>query len=282
MKKEIFKLAELNKKIAFIKGNRAIATKNLSQKIASVKNYGQLVPLVIVRGEDVAKDNLEMIDAVTNAPISPTQASEYVAIIEGQHRFTALYKLLGEDMLKETWVMYPINEKGHSVNQLIAEMNRVSCVWEGGDYITGAAMSYPNHEGLQYAKELADMKPQYVGERLPKSGYPISTISKLLTFSSALDKDKLAECIANGIDVLPTFDVERAKAILAAARKAGFSEIFLARRYYIDWVRDEANKRNLNEILSIVERLDSETVKSISKVTGKDSTAQIRALIYPK
>ena len=56
LKKDIVTLGILkaaNKKVAFIKGNRMVQEKNVNAKWASLREYGQIVPAIMVNGEDV-------------------------------------------------------------------------------------------------------------------------------------------------------------------------------------------------------------------------------------
>ena len=88
------------KKVAFVNGNRAIDSKNLKKKMLSIKENGQLSPLVIVSGTKVINDNLSLIDAITELDIPSSEANKYVAIVEGQHRFSAIRKLNEENSEK--------------------------------------------------------------------------------------------------------------------------------------------------------------------------------------
>ena len=261
------------KKIAFVNGNRSIDQKNLKKKMGSIKENGQLSPLVIVAGTKVINDNLTLVDAITGIDIPSTEASNYVAIVEGQHRFSAILKLNEENEKKiEPLFIYALNLE-LSTQKLLSEMNSQSINWDGQDYIRGAYLCNPTSELLEFAKELADNK------NVP-SGYPISTISKITTFGDKLTKTTLAKSMDEGLTALPSADVERGKKYLSIARSVGFSDKYLAKRYLIEWAVDEFTKLgDINLVFSKLEALNSETVKKISKIKGDNSLAEIRNLI---
>ncbi|MEI3422306.1 MAG: hypothetical protein V8R91_15325 [Butyricimonas faecihominis] len=74
LKKDIVTLGILkaaNKKVAFIKGNRMVQEKNVNAKWASLREYGQIVPAIMVNGEDVQVAGLEIVDAETGKPVAP-------------------------------------------------------------------------------------------------------------------------------------------------------------------------------------------------------------------
>jgi len=216
------------KKVAFVNGNRAIDSKNLKKKMLSIKENGQLSPLVIVSGTKVINDNLSLIDAITELDIPSSEANKYVAIVEGQHRFSAIRKLNEENSEKiDIFFIYALNQK-LSTQKLLSEMNSQSINWDGQDYIRGAYLCNSTSELLEFAKELTDNK------NVP-SGYPISTISKITTFSDKLTKTTLAKSMDEGLEVLPSADIERGRKYLSIGRSVGFTDKYLAKRYLIEW-----------------------------------------------
>lgn len=286
MEKNIKTVAELGKKVAFVKGNRAISKKNLSQKIASIKESGQLMPVIVVEGKAVSDEGLVLVDCVTNEEVASNEVTNYIVIIEGQHRYTAITMLQQEDITKGTnyapadiMVMYALNPKGKSVKKLISELNRTSIIGDGKDYVTGAALCNPTNELLEFAKELVDLKSIKAGDKLPNAGYSISTISKLATFSSSLDKDKLAKCMDEGTECLPSANIPRAMKILETARKVGFKDNYLSHKYFIDWIIDECNVKGFEEVMLLVEGLAYPVVEEIIKIKGDNSTAEIRKVV---
>jgi hypothetical protein len=286
MKKTLFSLSELGKRIAFTKGNRAKSVKNLKQKKMSIAMCGQLMPIVVIDGKDAHDAGLTLIDVETGKEVPVSEVSNYVVIVEGQHRFLAVMELQQDDVKEGTNIapteiiaIYAPNPKNVSPQKLISELNINSVVWNGTDYITGAALCNPLSELLKYAKELADLKSTKSDDNLPNTGYPTSSISKYLTFSPALDKQKLADCMDNGVDSLPTANIERAKKIIENALEVGFKHKYLSHKYFIDYIIDESNATNIDDILESIKALKPSQVEAITKIKGDDYILKIRKVI---
>ena len=93
MNKNIISVKDLyigGKMIAFIKGNRSVNSKNISRKKKSFEKFGMnLVPLMYVDGQKAVNDGCTLVHPITKEDIPDEEASKYVAIVEGQHRYTA-------------------------------------------------------------------------------------------------------------------------------------------------------------------------------------------------
>lgn len=286
MRTNIISINELGKRVAFVNGNRAISKKNLKQKMESIKECGQLTPIIIVDGEEAAQEGLTLLDCETRNEVPSDEIGNYVVDIEGQHRYTAIMKLRELDKKNSTSyaptdiiAMYALNPKDQAIKKLISELNKTSIIWDGKDFITGAALCNPTNELLQYAKELADIKSTKTNDGLPKTGYPVSTISKLVTFNTSLNKDKLAESMDKGIECLPTANIERAKKILETARNRGFKHNYLSHKYFIDWFIDEQTNKSVDEVCQMINRLEPTDVENISKIKSNNYISEIRTIV---
>lgn len=269
-------LQEEGKKVAFVNGNRSIDTKNLKKKMGSIKENGQLSPLVIVDGTKVINDNLTLVDAITGMDIPSTEVGKYVAIVEGQHRFSAIRKLNEDNEenkeMIDIFFIYALNQE-LSTQKLLSEMNSQSINWDGQDYIRGAYLCNPTSELLEFAKELTD------NPNVP-SGYPISTISKITTFGDKLTKTALAKSMDDGLTALPSADIERGRKYLSITRSIGFTDKYLAKRYLIEWANDEFTKLgDIELVFNKLNTLKPKVVEKISKIRGDNSLAEIRNLI---
>lgn len=282
MKKSIFFLEELSKKLAYVKGNRAISKKNLKQKKASIKEYGQLMPIMVVDAIEAIEADLELIDCITGEEVKPEDTNNYLVVVEGQHRNAAIQELKKEDKLNSTsfapedvMVMYAQNPKRISIMKQISECNIVSTNWDGKDYVTGAYLCNPNSELLEFAKKLADTKASTSG-----TGYPLTTISKIVTFGSSLTKEILAKSMDEGIKVLPSGNVERGTRFVKVAKSVGFEDNFLKSRYLIEWFIDEANKETgLEAAFGKLNSLTPKQVEAIKKVKADSFMETIRKIV---
>jgi len=274
----------VEKKVAFVKGNRDISKTNLKQKIVSIKLCGQLSDIIVVDGSDGIKQNLKLEDNEKNPVLD---ATDYVIIIDGQHRFKAIQELIKLNKENKTdykssdikcKMAYNPNDK--TIIELISELNSVSTIWDNPDVVTGAALSNPNNEALIFAKELVDLKSRTKNDGLPTSGYPVATISKLITFGTTINKKLLYKSMRD-VSALPkTINIDRAKNILSIARKVGFKDLYLSHRYFIDWVIEEFTiTSNIDTVLSMISALSEDNIAKIIIINSTDATNEIRTII---
>ncbi|MPM43390.1 hypothetical protein SDC9_90063 [bioreactor metagenome] len=283
----ILQLSVLEKKVAFVMGNRNVNKKNLNKKKKSIAECGQLVPLIILDGSVVVDKGLTIVDFETGNEIQADEAHNYIVIIEGQHRYAAIIELQEEDEKNKTshapddvLVMYAQSEKGISVKKLISELNSTSVIWNGKDIVAGAAMCNPTDELLKYVKELTDLKSSSKDDNLPRSGYLLSTISKLVTFTPRLDKKVLSQSMDDGTEKLPTANIKRAKEILECALEVGFTHKYLSHRYFIDWFMDEVQREDgsYHVVCDKVSKLSKQQVDEIMKIKSGEFVYEIRQI----
>lgn len=62
MKQLVISSVELNRNFAFVKGNRQINAKAVAAKVKSIREYGQLSPITVVKGEDVYLSGGHLVD----------------------------------------------------------------------------------------------------------------------------------------------------------------------------------------------------------------------------
>lgn len=119
MKQLVISSVELNRNFAFVKGNRQINAKAVAAKVKSIREYGQLSPITVVKGEDVFFSGGHLVDLDGN-DIPDEQTENYYAVLDGQHRLMAYLKL--ELNLDDLVITEPLNAE-MSIVALIAEMN---------------------------------------------------------------------------------------------------------------------------------------------------------------
>ena len=129
MKKMNITIENEARQFAFVKGNRAINAKTVKAKENSIKEYGQLSPIIVVKGEDVYLMDGHLVDLDGN-DIPDDQTEIYYAVLDGQHRLRA-YQNLGLH-LDDLVICEPLNVE-MSIAALIAEMNICTKSWTGTD-----------------------------------------------------------------------------------------------------------------------------------------------------
>lgn len=98
MRNEIMTLTELTKngvKVARLAGNRDLNEKAVKAKMKSMREYGQLVPAIIVDASTAIKDGLKVVDFTTGEEIK--DGNNYVVLLDANHRYSAHLRLLEEN-----------------------------------------------------------------------------------------------------------------------------------------------------------------------------------------
>ena len=80
MKKMNITIENEARQFAFVKGNRAINAKTVKAKENSIKEYGQLSPIIVVKGEDVYLMDGHLVDLDGN-DIPDDQTENYYACL---------------------------------------------------------------------------------------------------------------------------------------------------------------------------------------------------------
>lgn len=266
MKKDIISLRELlrsGKKVAFIKGNRLVNNKNVKSKKVSFLKFGMnLIPLMYVSGEKAIADGCTLIDAKTGAEIDAEHAREYIAIVDGQHRFTAAVEAeLSEDNLYLFECYNNANTK-----ELVASTNIDSNPWDGRDYAYSAVMFNQDSKLAQIANELAEL------------GYAISTIGLILYFKSGKFGKKDLSNIMQGKDAREGYNIDRAEYFLEKARDK-FEDVFIGKKYLISAVSDLSSDEGYKRVCDVLPKLSSNSVKRILEEKSDDKIALIKTML---
>lgn len=278
LKKDIVTLGILkaaNKKVAFIKGNRMVQEKNVNAKWASLREYGQIVPAIMVNGEDVQVAGLEIVDAETGKPVAPKDYGNYVVILDGQHRYTAYIKneKSEEENKGEFYLMYPLNE-GATPQEILAEANIATKAWSGGDFAGGALLTCKD-EPLPVV--------EFIHE-LTSCGVPLSTAQRWACRKNMNIDSTMLENAMKRKKIHPSlkFDtnVEEGHKLWDAARH-NFGMEVLKHRYFIDFFLDKYDNamdrtglwERFIEFLKTMSRTDVDSIEK-AKSQGRERTKE--------
>ena len=192
-------LEESGKGVAFILGNRPTSKKNLKQKEKSLKEFGMnLTPLVYINGEEVISNGegqVHLANPITDEPIKDEDASNYVVIIDGQHRYEAA---LSVNLDKHNIILMK-DYSGIGAQNLIARINNETCPWVASEWAFGAHMFNPDNEIAAFASSLA------------KEGYKSTTIGLILYFRKGELGKKAFSDIMNGGNAKEGYDDRASK-----------------------------------------------------------------------
>jgi len=280
MKKTIFSLSELGKRIAKLAGNRDQDLKIVKSKKASMIDNGLLIPAIIVDAIDAINQGLDVVDFWTNEPITEANAADYVVLVDAGHRFKAHMELLSEGVGydKEFYLMYPLNTT-MSIAKMLAVINTVTNLWKGKDLGNGAMMIVKENLPLLIA----------ICE-LTKRGYSLDAAVKWLTFQNKINKTVLANAMDGKINDCLRFTtgIERGLRLRDAA-KVTLDESVLKTRILPDWLITkydnavDANKvliiKTLEDFFKSLKRSDA---KLIEEAKGKRGETTKEQVIYTK
>ncbi|MDE5963398.1 MAG: ParB/Srx family N-terminal domain-containing protein [Alistipes sp.] len=255
MKQLVISSVELNRNFAFVKGNRQINAKAVAAKVKSIREYGQLSPITVVKGEDVYLSGGHLVDLDGN-DIPDEQTENYFAVLDGQHRLMACLKL-GMN-LDNLVIAEPLNVE-MSIVALIAEMNICTTSWKGTDYMAGPAMTQKEPNAVfDFAMYLRS------------KDFPLATISLWCIGKNSLKPSKLVKYIGAG-NLDETFDntvwLSRSQKWYEAAEKK-FDNTFLAKKYLINHIIDEYHNAEDPTAFTIqmVERINNLTEDQVKEI----------------
>ena len=220
MKKLILSSDNENRQFAFVKGNGPTNAKTVKAKEKSIKEYGQLSPITVVKGEEIFYKEGHLVDLDGN-DIPDEQADKYYAVVDGQHRLVAYLNL--KLNLDDLVICEPLNVE-MSIAALIAEMNICTKTWTGTDYMAAPAMMLANkNEVFDFAMFLRG------------KGCPLATISLWCTGGNSLKPKDLVACVKN--KELPKAFVEAGwyerSVKWYEAAQGKFPDAFLTKKYLI-------------------------------------------------
>lgn len=259
-------LEENGKMVAFILGNRPTSKKNLKQKEESLKEFGMnLTPLVYINGEEVISNGASQVhlaNPITGKQIEDGEASNYVVIIDGQHRYEAALSV----GLDHNNIILMKDYSGIGAQNLIARINNETCPWVASEWAFGAHMLNPNNEVADFCSRLA------------KDGFKNTTIELILYFRKGVLGKKAFSDIMNGGSAAEGYDIERANAFLAAAR-GKFEDKFIMKRYLIDVVLELSTQKGYHVVLNAIGRLTKDNVRKITESKPDDKEKVIKSIL---
>ena len=285
MKKEIMTLTELTNngvKVARLAGNRDLNEKAVKAKMKSMREYGQLVPAIIVDASTAIKDGLKVVDFTTGEEIK--DGNNYVVLLDANHRYSAHLRLLEENKKielekqyeREFYFMYSLNPSV-SIEKTLAEINIATTPWKGADYVKGVKMMVEEDlPTLDFVSDLTTM------------GYSLDAASKWATFGSKISKAVLVRAISGNIDEVlrKSNTISRGRTLVEAARKS-FSAEFLKSRTLIDWIIgkyddtvDEEKGTFTKAMSHFLANVQRENTEKIEKAKGTRGGKPKETIIY--
>ncbi|WP_418989177.1 ParB/Srx family N-terminal domain-containing protein [Alistipes sp.] len=257
------------RQFAFVKGNRAINAKTVKAKEESIKEYGQLSPITVVKGEDVFLMDRHLVDLAGN-DIPDNQTENYYAVLDGQHRLVAYMNM--KMNLDDLVICEPLNVE-MSIAALIAEMNICTTSWKGTDYMAAPAMTLGvENKVFEFAMHLRS------------KGCPLATISLWCTGANSLKPKDLVACVKS--KELPKSFVEAGwyerSVRWYEAAQGKFTDAFLAKKYLITHLSKKFSHAAdptafTVQMVEQINRLSAEQVKEIMNPRKEEGQSREQA-----
>lgn len=219
----VISVDDAQRQFAFVKGNRPVNSRIVTQKEKSMKAYGQLTPITVTDGEKVVAMGGRLVELNGNE-IPNEDAGKYYAVLDGQHRLIAFQNL--KFNLDDLVICEPLNAE-LSITEVIAQMNICTTVWKKSDYMAAPAMM------LHEANEVFDFAMY-----LHSKACPLSTISLWCFGKNTLQAKDLVECL-NTKQLPKVFEDKKwfqsSSRWFTSAQRI-FKDKFLMNRYLIDFI----------------------------------------------
>jgi hypothetical protein len=275
MKKEIFTISELGKKVARLVNNRNLEQKAVKDKANSLNEKSQLIPAVVVDAEAAVAEGLEVVDFQSGKEINANELKNYVVLVDGNHRYQAHLNLLEAaekgkgEYAGEFWVMYPFNDE-LSIVDMLTELNIATNPWKGGDYGKCAAIVLGEQapEGVKAMNEL-------IGK-----GCNLASASLWIAFTKEVSKSVMVKAMRKKETagaLTNSHNIQRGLKLYEAAEKAGFSAKYLGSRNFIQWIISKvANENNVaddGKVEQMIAFLGTINGKEIEGISGEKGVA---------
>lgn len=224
------------KKVAFVGGNRAINKNNVKRQLASLKKFHRnITPLLYVEAGEI--EGYRIYEAGTDNQIAPCDFSDYIVILDGQHRFMAAKQLASSEdaggFTLDDLLWQRIELKDDSFTDILTEVNTVTTKWSGADYISGCIFQNPNDAILQFANELTHL------------GVPSKTVNKYLFLKEKFSWAKVMktedENVRSQLFSNSNADLDRAKEIWDFVKT--FPENVITTSVVIDYILSKGGTR---------------------------------------
>lgn len=203
----------------FIDGNRSLSAKNVTAKVATLKEFGtNLMPIMVVDAAKAIEEGCTLVNPSTKAKVL-SGYEKMLAILDGQHRFSAA-KDAG---VLENLHFFMSYSNAKAIDQL-ATCNSESKIWNGADYAHCAATYQPDNKVANFISDLSDR------------GFQTATIGLILYQKGGCITATSLSKMIKGAEPKEGYDLDLANYFLEKAKDAGFTDQNLSSRYVINAV----------------------------------------------
>lgn len=213
----------ISKKLARVRSNRPIneAQSDKFIKIISDGEYEEACPIIAMLGEDVVNKGQDIV-ALDGNVVSKEEASDYIAILDGQHRAYAMAQLIHAKV--RTTIPNVVLRSPSNIGSYLVSINKANRNWDATDKASVASLTTSCH------KELFSAISNLVSE-----GFNYTTACLILT-GKQMSATKISRALSGSHIDLPEgakFDASRAQRFITLCKKAGLAVKDITKRYFI-------------------------------------------------
>lgn len=213
---------EQQKKIAFVKNNRPVNSKKVDSFIALIaaNKYEKAFPIIVVEAAKLIEAGYTVTD-IKGRELTKEEATDYLVILDGQHRCTAFAKLVATGKYTETIPNVYVRDV-ENVGEYLVDINNVGSSWDKKDRLVVASLTTKD-ELFQNVAELLN------------EGFNPTTAMLIYTGKSLSDK-QVSKALKGEEITFPKgteIKIERGNRFINLCKAANMSVSFITKRYFI-------------------------------------------------
>ena len=267
------RVGEESRKPAIAGINRDIVIPFAKEVSKSIEEWGffEDEAVKVIPAEDKKCENIKLNDIHGNE-IPTGKRHEYYAILEGQHRTTAVgllnyrNKETPEKQIPVPALIVTLGEN-ETFSERVDTLNRNKLAWTTPDLVRSAANMKPKNELLQFYRENIKTKTN-------PDGFPISVLNWMCTPSkdSLSKKDFSDLCAGKTIkgrdkrDIIPKHNIGKAQLFIKTCLDAGFDTNHINKRYIIQNFKElEFELDSHAEAIKVLAKFNKDDVEYVKK-----------------
>ncbi len=235
---------EQQKKIAFVKNNRPVNSKKVDSFIALIaaNKYEKAFPIIVVEAAKLIEAGYTVTD-IKGRELTKEEATDYLVILDGQHRCTAFAKLVATGKYTETIPNVYVRDV-ENVGEYLVDINNVGSSWDKKDRLVVASLTTKD-ELFQNVAELLN------------EGFNPTTAMLIYTGKSLSDK-QVSKALKGEEITFPKgteIKIERGNRFINLCKAANMSVSFITKRYFIKGFNSYAKSASEEQAFEALNKL---------------------------
>ncbi len=241
---------EQQKKIAFVKNNRPINSKKVDGFIALIaaNKYEKAFPIIVMEAVKLIDAGYVVTD-IKGRELTKEEATDFLVILEGQHRCTAFAKLIATGKYTESIPNVYMRDV-ENVGEYLVDINNVGSSWDKKERLIVASLTTKD-ELFQNVAELLN------------EGFNPSTATLIYTGKSLSDK-QVNNALQGEEVTLPKgaeINIERGNKFITLCKAAKMDVAFITKRYFIKGFNSHATSIGEEQAFKALDNLKGKNYK---------------------